>query len=172
MDWQSLGPVMLTVQQIIVDGANGVTQSPRLVSTVPLWHLAVFVAALVATAAAWRGSRRWAIAVLVAAACLPGYRQVFFARADAPLRQAALTRVVEAAQTAYVAAAREALAGLAPGACYEIARDASCIPWGGLHDGMARALGAARRCMGGEPRQQRLFVSACDAGAVTVHLAP
>lgn len=163
---------MATLEQIIVDGANGVTQAPRMIHEIPAWQGLVLLLALGLTVLVWRRSRGWQVVALVAAAAtVPGYLQVLVARADAPAKQAVLTDTVERLQQRYLQEARAALTGLPEGTCYEVARDAACIPYGGLHDGMARRLGSARRCMGGEPRRQRLLVTDCTATDVAVDLA-
>jgi hypothetical protein len=168
MDWQSLGPVMSTFEQIIVDGANGVTQAPRVVPSIPAWQICGTLLMIgVGASSRTRLVRRSAV-VLMAASFVPGYWQILVRRADAPARQSAMSTTVVRVQRAYVARAEEALGHRPPGACYEPVRDASCVPYGGLHDGMAWALGDARRCIGGEPSRMILRVSRCSPADVAI----
>jgi hypothetical protein len=174
MDWQTSGPIMSTIEQVIVDGANGVTQAPRLTQFVPAWQwlLAIAFVALGIVAQRRVNLRRWALAAAVVAV-MPGYLQVFVMRADAPTHQKNLVKVVTRAQAAYLAHASVALAKMPDQACYEPVRDASCIPWGGLHDAMADRLGPARRCFLGSGRPVvRLSVRECSDGDVIVELLP
>ncbi len=174
MDWQTSGPIMSTIEQVIVDGANGVTQAPRLVQFIPAWQwlIALAIIALGIFARRRVRVRRWALTAAVVAV-IPGYLQLFVTRADAPSRQKELVTAVTRAQAAYLAQASVALAKLPDEACYEPVRDASCVPWGGLHDGMADRLGSARRCFRGSGRHAvRLSVRACSDRDVVVELLP
>ena len=164
---------MATVEQIVVDGANGVTQAPRVVPFIPSWHVwSLAAAVLIGCFTRHRWVARRGVMLALCLSFVPGYWQVLVRRADAPVRQEELARTVEAIEAAYLAKAGAALAALPPGACFDPARDATCIPYGGLQDSMARHLGAARRCMGGEAHKIPLFVSACDATGLDVRLGP
>ena len=78
MDWQIAQTTMATIEQIIVDGANGVTQAPRLVSFIPWWQ--IVTALLIVIAGICVRTRPRVRAWMILATCLayvPGYREVF-----------------------------------------------------------------------------------------------
>ena len=173
MDWQIAQTTMATIEEIIVDGANGVTQAPRLVSFIPWWQ--IVTALLIVIAGICVRTRPRVRAWMILATCLayvPGYREVFLKRADAPATSAYLALKVRAAQDAYVARAGMALANLAREACYEPALDATCLPYGGLQDGASLRIGGARRCSGGEARRVRMAVRHCSLDDLTVEIVP
>lgn len=153
---------MASFEQIIADGANGVTQAPRVVPFIPAWQAWSTAGAILLGALSLRRMGRPGAVVLMCLSFVPGYWQIFGKRADAPSRQESLAATVERVQAAYVARARAALSDVPPGTCYEPVRDAACIPYGGLHDAEAWKLGAARRCIGAERSRVRLIVSECS----------
>jgi hypothetical protein len=165
---------MSTIAQVIVDGANGVTQASRLDQFIPAWQWLLALAIITVGVVARRREalRRWVLAAAVVAV-IPGYLQVLVTRADAPARQQDLVNVVTRAQAAYLERASVALQTLPDDACYEPVRDASCVAWGGLHEAMADRLGAARRCFRATTRQpMRLSVRECSPRDVIVELLP
>jgi hypothetical protein len=173
MGWQTSGTIMATIQQVIVDGANGVTQAPRLVTFIAWWQWAMALIVLaVGVLARTRVALRPGLLIVGAIAYVPGYVQVFVMRADAPASQARLESTVKTLQSAYVARAHQALLGLPADACYELVRDESCLPLGGLHDGMATSVGRARPCPAANRHRVRLAVRDCSLTDLTVELLP
>jgi hypothetical protein len=171
MDWQTSGTTMAMIQQVIVDGANGVTQAPRLVTFIPWWQWAIALIVLtVGVLARTRVTLRAWLLVVGAIAYVPGYLQVFVMRADAPASQARLESTVKAVQSAFVARARQALVDLPADACYEVVHDESCVPLWALHDGMATSLRRARQCPAADAHRLRLAVRDCSLADLTVEL--
>jgi hypothetical protein len=162
---------MAMIGQVIVDGANGVTQAPRLVRLIAWWQWAIALIVLtVGVLARTRVTLRAWLLVLGAIAYVPGYVQVFVLRADAPMSQARLESTVKALQSAYVARARQALVDLPADACYKPVLDESCQPLDPLALGMATSLGPARRCTAPDTHPVRLAVRDCSVADFTVEL--
>jgi hypothetical protein len=131
------------------------------------WAIALIVLTVGVLARTRATLRAWLL-VVGAIAYVPGYAQVFVMRADAPAPQARLESTVKALQSAYVARARQALVDLPADACYEVVRDESCVPFWGLHDGMARASGV--NAPAAVTHRVRLAVRDCSLTDLTVEL--
>ncbi len=85
---------------VVLDGANGVTQAPRLQFPDAAPALMVAFVALVITSWVIRKRPSWvnkALPLVLALAAIPGMIGVFVLRADAPLNRPALARAIEAA---------------------------------------------------------------------------
>ncbi|MFZ5441274.1 MAG: hypothetical protein ACOZQL_14800 [Myxococcota bacterium] len=83
-----------TPESIVIDGANGVRRDAREHFPHGAAALGVGVVVVVAAAVLWRRLPRWAMAVALGVAALPGLAHVLVLRADAPASRPALATTI------------------------------------------------------------------------------
>jgi hypothetical protein len=162
-----------TLEKILLDGANGVTQAARVCGRLEPAALAIFsVAALAGLVLAYVRRRRaagvWLIALL-GISYVPGLVQLTLVRGDRPAVQRSLEHDVAAARERYLAAIRQSLAGVPTSTCFSPTFDAYCIIFTGIYLGADQAL-THRRCIGGEPARVSVAVTACGVDHIAVDL--
>lgn len=166
-----------TLWQILLDGANGVTQAPRLCATLEPSALGAALVTLAAVAAAATfGRRRTAVTTvmvaLLALSYVPGWIHLLRLRADRPAVQRALSREVTATRASYVSAMKVALAATPATTCFAPSFVGTCIDPSGIYLGAARDLWPRWQCLGGETARVTIEVSGCSAVGVEARALP
>jgi hypothetical protein len=167
-----------TIPQILLDGANGVSQAPRLCATLEPGLVTAFAAMLVAAMVGWRAAGwphprlRMVVVAILIASYAPGWIHTLVLRADRPAAQNILTRDVAAARVSYERVMRDVLATTPATTCFGLSVDSSCAPFGGIDMGAAENLLPHRRCVGGETSAVSVEVSACSSSGVRARIGP
>lgn len=166
-----------TVWAILLDGANGVSQAPRLCTTLEpsAWLACVLaVAAVIAVrmVGAQRAGSMLIVLLLLAVSYVPGWTHLLLFRADRPGAQRVMSRDITATRAAYISAMKTALAAAPTSACFVPSFVGSCVEPSGLFLGAARDLRPRWQCVGGELARVSIEISDCSPTNVRVRVVP
>ena len=163
--------------QILLDGANGVSQAVRICQALEPSALIACLVTLIAVGlvrqTGWGAPRGKVIALtILAASFVPGWIHVLGFRADRPSRQAWMTREIQSIRANYVTAMRGALTATPQTTCFVPDFVGPCSEPSGIYLGAAGDLWPWFRCVGGEPNVVIVEVSECSPVNVHARLLP